>query len=183
MYRILMVENGPASAGVDSLSEKLASSGYTVERLDWQAYQSRPEGEADMVLLDSDLPEGQSDTCYVFYPARSSLREAMMRVKPACANPPLLEDGADVLKSLVPQSFQQAEDAAKDAAAKVNQAAERDVELTVTADTAMDSAAPLSTRGWQTPFNLGFLTPFDDILPTIGRRPAAGRAAAQGGSA
>ncbi|MEV3959290.1 ATP-binding protein [Nocardia sp. NPDC050193] len=29
---------------------------------------------------------------------------------------------------------------------KVNQAAERDVELTVTADTAMDSAAPLSTR-------------------------------------
>ncbi len=30
----------------------------------------------------SDLPEGQSDTCYVMYPARSSLREAAMRMLP-----------------------------------------------------------------------------------------------------
>ena len=37
---------------------------------------------------------------------------------------PLLEDGADILKSVVPRSFQRAEDAAKDAAAKVNEAAE-----------------------------------------------------------
>lgn len=31
----------------------------------------------------SDLPEGQSDTCYVMYPARSSFREAAMRMLPA----------------------------------------------------------------------------------------------------
>lgn len=30
----------------------------------------------------SDLPAGQSDTCYVMYPARSSLREAAMRMLP-----------------------------------------------------------------------------------------------------
>jgi choline dehydrogenase len=30
----------------------------------------------------SDLPQGQSDTCYVMYPARSSFREAMMRMLP-----------------------------------------------------------------------------------------------------
>jgi len=30
----------------------------------------------------SDLPPGQSDTCYVMYPARSSLREAAMRMLP-----------------------------------------------------------------------------------------------------
>lgn len=32
---------------------------------------------------DSDLPPGQSDTCYVMYPARSSFREAAMRMLPA----------------------------------------------------------------------------------------------------
>jgi choline dehydrogenase len=32
---------------------------------------------------DSDLPLGQSDTCYVMYPARSSFREAAMRMLPA----------------------------------------------------------------------------------------------------
>jgi choline dehydrogenase len=32
---------------------------------------------------DSDLPRGQSDTCYVMYPARSSFREAAMRMLPA----------------------------------------------------------------------------------------------------
>jgi membrane protein required for colicin V production len=37
---------------------------------------------------------------------------------------PLLEDGASVLKAMIPQSFQRAEDTAKDAAAKVNEAAE-----------------------------------------------------------
>lgn len=37
---------------------------------------------------------------------------------------PLLEDGAGVLKAMIPQSFQRAEDTAKDAAAKVNEAAE-----------------------------------------------------------
>lgn len=31
---------------------------------------------------DSDLPAGQSDTCYVMYPARSSFREATMRMLP-----------------------------------------------------------------------------------------------------
>jgi choline dehydrogenase len=31
---------------------------------------------------DSDLPAGQSDTCYVMYPARSSFREAAMRMVP-----------------------------------------------------------------------------------------------------
>lgn len=31
---------------------------------------------------ESDLPPGQSDTCYVMYPARSSLREAAMRMLP-----------------------------------------------------------------------------------------------------
>jgi choline dehydrogenase len=31
----------------------------------------------------SDLPAGQSDTCYVMYPARSSFREAAMRMLPA----------------------------------------------------------------------------------------------------
>jgi len=36
---------------------------------------------------------------------------------------PLLEGGADVLKAMVPHSFQRAEDAAKDAAAKVDEAA------------------------------------------------------------
>lgn len=35
----------------------------------------------------SDLPEGMSDTCYVFYPAKSSLREAMMRILPGLVLP------------------------------------------------------------------------------------------------
>lgn len=40
----------------------------------------------------SALPPSQSDTCYVFYPARSSLREAMMRVLPGIVLPePLYE--------------------------------------------------------------------------------------------
>lgn len=38
----------------------------------------------------SGLPAGQSDTCYVFYPARSSLREAAMRLVPGMMLPPSL---------------------------------------------------------------------------------------------
>lgn len=37
-----------------------------------------------------DLPPDQADTCYVFYPARSSLREATMRMVPALTIPPAL---------------------------------------------------------------------------------------------
>jgi choline dehydrogenase len=37
----------------------------------------------------SDLPRGQSDTCYVMYPARSSLREAAMRMLPTKLPVPL----------------------------------------------------------------------------------------------
>jgi choline dehydrogenase-like flavoprotein len=36
---------------------------------------------------ESDLPRGASDTCYVFYPAKSSLREAMMRILPGLVLP------------------------------------------------------------------------------------------------
>ncbi|MEM6958246.1 MAG: GMC family oxidoreductase [Myxococcota bacterium] len=36
---------------------------------------------------DSSLPAGQSDSCYVFYPARSSLREGMMRIVPTMLPP------------------------------------------------------------------------------------------------
>ena len=39
---------------------------------------------------DSDLPVGQSDTCYVFYPARSSIREAMLRLLPGILLPQFL---------------------------------------------------------------------------------------------
>jgi len=36
----------------------------------------------DRVNAELPLAHGQSDTCYVFYPARSSLREAVMRILP-----------------------------------------------------------------------------------------------------
>lgn len=39
---------------------------------------------------DSDLPPDQADTCYVFYPARSSFREMTMRMLPALTVPPAL---------------------------------------------------------------------------------------------
>ncbi|MBC7171940.1 MAG: GMC family oxidoreductase, partial [Polyangiaceae bacterium] len=32
---------------------------------------------------DSELPRGQSDTCYVYWPARSSMKEAMKRILPS----------------------------------------------------------------------------------------------------
>ena len=38
----------------------------------------------------SDLPRDQADTCYVVYPARSSFREAFMRMLPALTVPPAL---------------------------------------------------------------------------------------------
>jgi choline dehydrogenase len=41
---------------------------------------------------NSDLPAGQSDTCYVMYPARSSLREAAMRMLPTKLPLPLYGD-------------------------------------------------------------------------------------------
>ncbi|HEY8430610.1 MAG TPA: GMC oxidoreductase, partial [Sandaracinaceae bacterium] len=40
----------------------------------------------------SDLPEGMSDTCYVFYPAKSSLRESMIRILPGLILPEALYD-------------------------------------------------------------------------------------------
>ncbi len=39
---------------------------------------------------EADLPADQADTCYVFYPARSSFREATMRMLPALTVPPSL---------------------------------------------------------------------------------------------
>jgi choline dehydrogenase len=44
----------------------------------------------------SDLPSGQSDTCYVFYPARSSFREGMMRMVPTMVLPPALYTGTSL---------------------------------------------------------------------------------------
>ena len=48
----------------------------------------------------SPLPAGMSDTCYVFYPARSSLREAMIRILPGLVLPETLYD-VDALPKLV----------------------------------------------------------------------------------
>jgi choline dehydrogenase len=39
---------------------------------------------------DSDLPAGAADTCYVFYSARSSLREGVIRLLPGMVLPPAL---------------------------------------------------------------------------------------------
>ncbi len=41
----------------------------------------------------SDLPPGQSDTCYVFWPARSAMKQAVQRVLPGQVLPPALYDG------------------------------------------------------------------------------------------
>lgn len=41
----------------------------------------------DRARPSSDLPPGQSDSCFVFYPARSSLREGMMRILPTMLLP------------------------------------------------------------------------------------------------
>jgi choline dehydrogenase len=48
----------------------------------------------------SDLPKGMSDTCYVFYPAKSSLREAMMRILPGLVLPAPVYDVKGITKSL-----------------------------------------------------------------------------------
>jgi choline dehydrogenase len=42
--------------------------------------------------VDSSLPPGQPDTCYVFYPAKSSLREMMMRMLPTLVLPAKLRE-------------------------------------------------------------------------------------------
>src|SRR5690606_29850440 len=39
------------------------------------------------------LPPGQSDTCYVFWPARSAMKQAVQRVLPGQVLPPSLYDG------------------------------------------------------------------------------------------
>lgn len=39
------------------------------------------------------LPRGQSDTCYVFWPARSAMKQAVQRVLPGQVLPPALYDG------------------------------------------------------------------------------------------
>ncbi|KIG18427.1 Choline dehydrogenase [Enhygromyxa salina] len=48
----------------------------------------------------SDLRPGQPDTCYVFYPARSSLREMMMRMLPTLVLPPVLRERAPLTKGV-----------------------------------------------------------------------------------
>lgn len=64
MFHIWMVENGSApsdgAADVEALSRNLSEQGYVVDRLDWTRYCERlREGVvADLVLLDSELPEG-----------------------------------------------------------------------------------------------------------------------------
>jgi choline dehydrogenase len=47
-------------------------------------FRTRPEAE---------LPEGQSDSCYVFWPARSAMKEAAQRVLPGQVLPASLYDG------------------------------------------------------------------------------------------
>lgn len=39
---------------------------------------------------DTDLPKGQSDTCYVFWPARSAMKQAVQRMLPGMVLPPSL---------------------------------------------------------------------------------------------
>jgi choline dehydrogenase len=46
------------------------------------------------------LRPGQPDTCYVFYPARSSLREMMIRLLPTLLLPPSLRDGTAVAQGI-----------------------------------------------------------------------------------
>ena len=48
----------------------------------------------------SPLPTDQADTCFVLYPARSSMREATMRMLPAMALPPALHARAAVTAAL-----------------------------------------------------------------------------------
>lgn len=43
---------------------------------------------------ESQLPAGQSDTCYVFWPAPSAMKQAMQRVLPGMVLPPRLYAGA-----------------------------------------------------------------------------------------
>lgn len=50
-------------------------------------------------LAGADLPPGQSDTCYVFWPAPSAMKQAMQRMLPGKVLPPGLYDGP--LKSAI----------------------------------------------------------------------------------
>jgi choline dehydrogenase len=55
------------------------------------------------------LPEGQADTCYVFYPARSSFREGMLKLLPAIALPePLYTETAlpELMRSAIASAFE-----------------------------------------------------------------------------
>ena len=84
---------------------------------------------------------------------------------------PLLEGGADILKSLIPQSFQRAEDAAKDAAAKVDQAAE--MKRTLDRLTAPVPVAP-GDKGEKSdraaPANSGAAAPAGSVEDLIGQK-------------
>ena len=46
------------------------------------------------------LRSGQPDTCYVFYPARSSLREMMIRILPTLVLPPRLRERSPLAKGI-----------------------------------------------------------------------------------
>ncbi len=59
--------------------------------------------------LASDLPEGQSDTCYVYWPARSAMKEAMKRVLPGKVLPePLYDRFRGTVRSGVDLAFKSA---------------------------------------------------------------------------
>ncbi len=56
---------------------------------------------------EADLPAGQSDSCYVFWPARSAMKEAAQRVLPGQALPPALYGGRGkrVIRTAVAAAF------------------------------------------------------------------------------
>lgn len=58
-------------------------------------------------LKRAPLPEGQSDSCYVFWPARSAMKEATQRVLPGQVLPKALYEGRgkSALRSLVGAAF------------------------------------------------------------------------------
>jgi choline dehydrogenase len=56
---------------------------------------------------DAELPEGQSDSCYVFWPARSAMKEATQRVLPGQVLPPMLfgDLGKGIIRSAISAAF------------------------------------------------------------------------------
>jgi choline dehydrogenase len=56
---------------------------------------------------EADLPEGQSDSCYVFWPARSAMKEATQRVLPAQVLPAVAygDLGKGVIRTAVAAAF------------------------------------------------------------------------------